>query len=331
MFTKNNSSSTQTSCSRCKGTIIFDVHTDERICNKCGVVMPACDELLHSNTCTDTRRSDQQPTTESLANLMMYELSLPTFIDQRNVDASGKQIRDPQLEKMRRLNKITLANDNKMRNMNKAIREIRRITEVLGIKLTVAERATYIYKKAFCQGLIKGRSINGIVAAAIYVACKEMETPHSIDDIEAVMGGLSKKNVLRYYKMLLKCMRLNPSLPSPLAYISKISERTGLSGMTERKALEILFKVGTDSLLSGKKPVSIAAAALYLAALQNNERTTQLRIALATDLTTITIRKRCADIMQILKSKEPKSVNDNAEKPEMDTKCLEVIQVPVPK
>lgn len=330
MFTKNNSDLTRTSCALCDGKLIFDTQTDERICSKCGVVMPACDEMLHSTTCMETK-NQQQTTTELVTNLMMYELSLPSVIGHRDVDATGKQIKNPQFEKMRRLNRMTFGNDNKTRNMSKAIGEIRRITDILGMKMVVAERATYIYKKAFCQGLIKGRSISGIAAAAIYVACKEMETPHSIEDIEKLVEGLTKKNVMRYYKMLLKCMKINQNLQSPLLYISKISERAGLSGKTERSAVGILSKISTDPLLSGKKPISVAAAALYLAAVNNNEHTTQLRIALTTNLTTITIRKRCSDIIQILKSQAPRLAGkEETTDSENELECLEAIQVPVP-
>lgn len=283
----------------CSGTLIFDVHTDERVCNGCGVVIPACDELLHNVTCTQEKNIDRQPIAESLANNMMYEISLPTVIGERNVDANGKHIRNSSFDRMRRLDRITLANDNKIRNLSRAIREIRRITEILGLKTSVAERAAYIYRKAFGLGLIRGRSISGIAAASIYIACKEFETPHSIYDIEKIVDGLGKKNVLKYHKMLLKVMKINLGLPSPISHISKIAERTGLSGRIERRAVEILVKVSSNSLLAGKKPVSIAAAALYLASIQTKQ-TTQLRIAIATDLTTITIRKRCNEIMQIL-------------------------------
>lgn len=287
--------------------------------------MPACDEFLHDVTCNKTT---QQTSVESLTSNMMYEISLHTFIGEKNVDANGKKIQNFHVEKMRKLDKLTLANDNKVRNLNKAIREIRRITEILGLKSSVAERATYIYKKAFGQGLIRGRSISGIVAAAVYVACKEMAIPHSIDDVERLLEGINKKNVLQYYKMLLKCMNIKLGLPNPITHISKIAERTGLSGKTERKALEILSKVGTNSLLAGKKPISIAAAALYLASLHTKEHTTQLRIALATDLTTITIRKRCVDIMQILDAKPVPLEEDHniIEIPE-NTQCSEPIPV----
>ncbi len=273
---------------------------DERVCNGCGIVMPACDEFLHSNTCSQVKGNRMQPVAESLSNNMMYEITLHSFIGQRNVDACGKQIAGFHMDRMRKLDRMTLSNDNKMRNLNKAIREIRRITEILGLKTMVAERAAYIYRKAFGLGLIRGRSISGIAAASIYIACKELEIPNSVCDIENLMVGLSKKNILRYHKILLKVMKINLNLPSPVVYVSKIAERTGLSGKIERRALEILSRVCTSSSLAGKKPISIAAAALYLASIQTKERTTQLRIAIATDLTTITIRKCCNEIKQIL-------------------------------
>jgi transcription initiation factor TFIIB len=333
MYIKNIPDTIQKSCQVCQGTLVFDVHADESICSKCGIVFPACDEFLHYNTCTKANDVGLQPVAESLTNTMMYEISLPTFIGEKNIDSSGRQIRNYHIDKIRRLDKFTLANDNKMRNLNKAVREIRRITEILGMKTLIAERAAYIYRKAFGQGLIRGRSISGIAAAAIYVACKENDIPFSADNIEKMIDGLSKKNILRYYKMLLKCMKISLNLPSPLAHIAKIAERTGLSVKTERKAIEILAKVSTNSLLCGKKPISIAAAALYLASLGTCEHTTQLRIAMATDLTTITIRNRCSDIKKILRDEKSvellKAKEPATDSQEMNSECLKVIQMPI--
>jgi transcription initiation factor TFIIB len=62
------------------------------------------------------------------------------------------------------------------------MREIRRIIEILGIGAPVAEWSAYIYRKALDKGLIKGRSIAGIVAATIYVACKDTGTARSRHD-----------------------------------------------------------------------------------------------------------------------------------------------------
>jgi hypothetical protein len=70
-----------------------------------------------------------------------------------------------------------------------------------------------------------------------------------------------------------------------------------------RKVLEILALVGDNALLSGKNPVSLAAAAsLYLATIETSEYMTQLRIAIAADVSTVTVRKRCLEIIQLVKA-----------------------------
>jgi transcription initiation factor TFIIB len=187
------------------------------------------------------------------------------------------------------------------------------MTEILGLKMLIAERASYIYKKAYDQGLIRGRSISGIAAAAIYVACKEIDIPHSIEDIKSLLENVSKKNILRYYKILLKQVKHDVGLSNPVIHLSRISKQARLSGKTERRAISILSKVGTDPILIGKKPISIAAAALYLASLQTKECTTQLRIAIASDLTTITIRKRCTEMKSILEKSKPQIITESIE------------------
>ncbi len=96
-------------------------------------------------------------------------------------------------------------------------------------------------------------------------------------------------------------MKIHVPLPAPSNSISRIADKARLSERTVRKALEILAQVGDSALLSGKNPVSLAAASLYLATIETSEYTTQLRIAIAADVSTVTVRKRCLEIIQLVK------------------------------
>lgn len=286
-------------CPSCKGKIILDYEKNEKICSNCGIIVNAFhgfDEINRREFFSNVENFEQEPT-----SLMMYNISLPTIIDKKNVDASGKHIASsPEMERLRRLDRFLISKDSKTRNLSKATREIQRITEILGLNSLVAERANYIYKKALNQKLIRGRSITGIVIATIYIACKDMGVPFMIEKIEELAENCNKKSIMRYYKLLLKQMKISVSVPIPTQHISRIATRAKLSGKTERKAFDILSIIEGEPSLSGKKPVSLAAAALYLASLHNNEHTTQLRIAIAAELTTITIRKRYLEILEIL-------------------------------
>ncbi|SMH71420.1 transcription initiation factor IIB [Candidatus Nitrosotalea okcheonensis] len=300
--------SDDTTCPSCKGKLVSDLDRGERICSHCAIVI---DERFHSansgNMDFFSTYRESESTNEQTSQ-MMYHVGLPTLIGKKNVDAFGKQIHGhSEMENLRRLNKFTISNDSKTKNLNKAIREIRRISEMLGISHSVAERASYIYRKALNKKLIRGRSITGIVAATIYIACKDAGILFPIDRVESLHENCSRKNVIHYYKLLLREMKMNTCVSDPAQYVSKISIKARVSGKTERRALEILSQIEGDPGLSGKKPVSLAAASLYLATLQIGEHVTQLRIAVASELTTITIRKRCSEIDQILKQKTNQS------------------------
>lgn len=285
-------------CTVCNGRLVSDLDNAEKICSLCGIVTKDYHTSYYNETGLSTTNITKidEPT-----SLMMYEIGLPSKIDSKNVDVNGKHFHNPQIEKLRKLNKFTISDNSKTKNLNKAIGEIRRITEIMGFNTLIAERASYIYRKILNKGMIRGRSITGIASATIYVACEEMNIPFSINKIVELVGNSTKKSITQYYKFILRQLDMNIGVVGPSHSISKIAKKAGLSVKTERKALEILEKVYGDPMLSGKKPVTLAAAALYLASFQTKEHTTQLRIAIASELTTITIRKRSVELSQILK------------------------------
>ncbi len=305
-------------CIVCSGQLISDPDTGEEVCGSCGIVARENLEQAAERRAFTLEEMDKRYRTGEPASLMMYDMGLSSFIDNKNIDANGKQIQGySEIDRLRRLNKITVSNNSKTKNLNKAMREIRRITEILGIGTPVAERAAYIYRKALEKELIKGRSITGIVAATIYIACKDTGTPRSIHEIQEVIGNADRKNIAYYYKFLLREMKIHVPLPMPSNSISRIADKARLSEKTVRKALEILALVGDNAMLSGKNPVSLAAASLYLATIETSEYTTQLRIAIAADVSTVTVRKRCLEIIQLVKAANsqllPKSIEKSQE------------------
>jgi transcription initiation factor TFIIB len=302
-------------CLVCSGHLICDPESGEEICGSCGVVARENLELSAERRAFTLEEMDKRYRTGEPASLMMYDMGLSSFIDNKNIDANGRQIHAySEIDRLRRLNKITVSNNSKTKNLNKAMREVRRITEILGIGTPVAERAAYIYRKALEKGLIKGRSITGIVAATIYIACKDTGTPRSIQEIQEVIGNTDRKNISYYYKFLLREMKIHVPLPMPSNSISRIADKARLSEKTVRKALEILALVGDNTLLSGKNPVSLAAASLYLATIETSEYTTQLRIAIAADVSTVTVRKRCLEIIQLVKEDNSQLLSKSIEK-----------------
>jgi len=232
---------------------------------------------------------------------MMYYVSLPARIDSRDVDARGKHISEVgDMNRLRRLNNMTIARDSNRRNLTRAATEIQRIGGSLSAGQGVVERAYEIYRRVIEEGSGRRRSIVGLAEAAVYLACKEGGVPRSAEEIEHTADLHDRKSIRHYSKVLMKGAGLRIASPDPASEVSRIASRAGLGGITESRAIKILEKVKDDALLAGKRPISIAAAALYLAASQTSQYTTQIRIAFAAGITTITLRRRATEISRLL-------------------------------
>jgi transcription initiation factor TFIIB len=87
----------------------------------------------------------------------------------------------------------------------------------------------------------------------------------------------------------------------PLTYVSKVAEATGISGKTQGHAIEILREAKRKRATAGKDPMGLAAAALYIASLQDDEKKTQKDIAEAAGVTEVTVRNRYKTLKRQLK------------------------------
>jgi transcription initiation factor TFIIB len=286
-------------CGECRAALVTDFETGEQICAGCGTVSRNDDSTYSAIYGTPTARLGSVMGDENSS--MMYYVSLPARIDSRDVDARGKHITEVgDMNRLRRLNNMTIASDSNRRNLTRAASEIQRIGASLSAGQGVVERAYEIYRRVIEEGSGRRRSIVGLAEAAVYLACKEGGVPRSAEEIEHTADLHDRKSIRHYSKVLMKGAGLHIASPDPASEVSRIASRASLGGVTERRAIQILEKVKNDSLLAGKRPISIAAAALYLAASQTSQYTTQIRIAFAAGITTITLRKRATEISGLL-------------------------------
>ena len=76
----------------------------------------------------------------------------------------------------------------------------------------------------------------------------------------------------------------------PSEFVSKIGTTVGLSEKAKRDALGILSNVQNMGITDGKNPVSLAATAIFLSGILNEEKITQDKISDASGVSTVTIR-----------------------------------------
>jgi transcription initiation factor TFIIB len=308
-------------CSVCGSLPITDNFTGELVCSSCGVVIKERVETMspewRSFSPADDRSRGGFP-----SSLLIHDTGLSTFIGTANGPAqTSEQSGDQEdsskdskssvyvhkascpipVNRLRKLNAMSVSSAPVSRNLKKATWEMNRICSALGLSWQVAERSAYFYRKALQKNLIKGRSIAGFVAAAIYLACKERMIPRTIEEVSKA-ADVDRPFATHCYKILVGEMHIEPPITDPFRNITKISARAGIEERVSRRAREILSSVASHTAVMGKNPLVLAAAALYLATVEHKLDITKTMIADAAEVSTISLRKRLADITRALES-----------------------------
>ena len=292
-------------CPRCgKGPMIVDSASGEMFCANCGfVVKEKIEETGPEWNAATQEEREQRARTGSPTSITMHDMGLATVIGRPNRDATGRSLSSATrstMDRLRTWDSRSQVHASMDRNLRQAFSELDRFAEKLAVHQSVIEKAAYIYRKALERGLLRGRSITETIAASLYAACRETETPRTLKDI-ASASNVKKKDVARSYRLLLREMDIRMPVADPIKAIARIASRAELSEKTKRKAMEILRKAGELEALTGKDPMGLAAAALYIACTLEGEAKTQKDLARAGEITEVTIRNRYRGLRSALK------------------------------
>jgi transcription initiation factor TFIIB len=189
------------------------------------------------------------------------------------------------------------------RNLKLALAELKRVSSYLKLPSSVVEDSSEIYRNAVQRGLVRGRSMESVVAGTLYAACRRHEVPRTLDEL-ATASGIDKKEIGRTYRFITRELGIRILPSNPVDYLPRFSSALKLSAKTQSKAVEILEKAQEEELTSGRGPTGIAAAALYVAALINTEKRTQREVADVAGVTEVTIRNRYKELLKELKLEE---------------------------
>ncbi len=319
-------------CARCgKDAVVTDGSTGERFCGICGFVI---NERIEDSG--PERRSfskdehDDRSRTGGPSSLAIHDMGLATMIGRDNKDATGKPLSTSMkstIIRLRTWDGRSQVNESQERNFRQAFSELSRMKDKLALPDAVVEKTAYIYRKAVEKNLARGRSIPGLISAAMYLACRDTGTPRTLNEV-ARQINIKRKDVSRCYRLLLKELDLKMPVLDPIKCMSRISSQAGLSEKVKRRALTILEDANRLEITAGKDPMGLAAAALYLSCVINKEDTTQKVIAMAAGVTEVTIRNRCKGLRELLNIKMPYKLNLRLDCPEKSMNSI--IQMATP-
>ncbi|MGO8805387.1 MAG: transcription initiation factor IIB [Candidatus Bathyarchaeia archaeon] len=283
-------------CPECtSNNLVHDGGTGETICGDCGLVL--YEQMLDKGPEWRAFTQEEKASRSRVGMPTSYSINdkgLSTTISQIDRDAFGRKLPMSTRLQMWRLRKWQIrsrVHSSIDRNLSQAMSELERLSSKVSVPRSTKEKSAIIYRKALDKGLIRGRSINSIMAASLYAACRNNGASRSLHEI-AEASLVDEKDVARCYRLLLKELDFHMPVADPLTYVSKIAEKNGISGKTQGAAITILADAKRKRFSAGKDPMGMAAAALYIACLQSNEKITQKDMADAAGVTEVTVRNR---------------------------------------
>jgi len=280
-----------------------DYDSAEVACMECGHVlsMRIADRGPEWRAFTSEQR-EKRSRTGAPTTYTIHDKGLSTMIDWHDRDIYGKKFstsQKAQIYRLRKWHRRIRVSDAMERNLAFALSEITKIASNLSLPRSTFETASVIYRKAAKERLVRGRSINGISAASVYIACRQSGLARTLEEV-AKASKVGRREIGRCYRFLVK--ELNYLIPPVRAnqYVSKFSNQLAMQGNTEEIANKILVMARDLRLTSGRGPTGIAAAASYIAAVLVGERRTQREIAEIAKVTEVTIRNRYKELVDTM-------------------------------
>ena len=294
-------------CSECSSrNLIYDEKRGERHCEDCGVVLEQhiLDQSAEwRNFDQDGMKTNRSRVGAPTSNLL-HDKGLSTDIDWMDKDYSGAPLKTnrSQMYRMRKWQRRARVKGSKERNLSTALTQITYLCSKLKLSRSVQERAADIYRRALDADLVRGRSIDSMVCAVIFIANQLLGTARTVDDIARV-SRIGPKEIGRTYRDVKRKLLIRTPVPTPTIYVDRFCNELGLTPKIQKNAYEIINRAEELEMNHGKSPCGVAAAAIYIASQTQGQPRTQREIADVTNVTEVTIRNRYKQLIKSLNIK----------------------------
>jgi transcription initiation factor TFIIB len=286
-------------------TAITDPESGEIICSSCGMVISDnVQDYTHQEWRAFTPEEvKSKARTGAPTSLSRYDRGLSTIIGRADRDASGQKIdsvMQSTFERLRTWDARMKLDSSSAKSLWQAFSQLNILKDKLGLSDTIVEKTAYIYRKAQQRGIVRGRTIIGVLAAALYIACKETGTPRTLKDI-AIASNIRRKDIARNCRLLINELDIKVPITDPMKCIVRIANSAEISEISKRHAINIMCEVIKRGIPAGKDPMGLAATVLYLSCKKIGEYRTQVDMAKAAGVTEVTIRNRFKDLTKNFK------------------------------
>jgi len=277
-------------CPECDGDLRTE--DDETVCEDCGLVV-ATDRIDRGPEWRSFDDDDTNPErTGAPLTRSRHDRGLSTEIGPTR--AKGRKRR--RFARLRRQHDRTKIRSKRERNQVYAFTEVRRMVGALELPEHVRDRACELFRSAQEASLLRGRSIEGFAAAAVYAACRDSGIARTVEEIVEVSKADRAEHDAAFSAMNRELgLPIGPTAPAE--YIPRFASRLDVPPGVERRAMRLAARARDEGIDVGRDPSGVAAACLYTAARRTDDvELTQAEAAAVADVTPVTLRNTYTDL-----------------------------------
>lgn len=287
-------------CPECGASLLMrDQEHAEVVCTTCGLVVATklADRGPEWRAFTPEQQA-KRPRSGAPSTLTVHDKGLSTHIDWRDIRGSSPE-KAAQLHRLRRWQNRSRVASATERKLAAVLSEMHRMAAPLNLPKNILETAALIYRNAIKKRLTRGKSTQGMVASALYLACRRCRLVRTLEELSQA-SGINKLEVARNYRFLVKELDYFVPPVRRSQHVTRLSNQLELSGKVEGVTHNILEAATGLKLTSGRGVKSVAAAAGYIACRLVGEYRTQREFAEAADITEVTVRNRYKEMLERL-------------------------------
>lgn len=268
----------------------------DMVCGNCGLVLG--DRIVDTRSewrtfSNDDQNSDDPSRVGDADNPLVEDNQLDTMISYGQPGSNlGKNLNRLQHK----------SNDKKDTALQSAYSKIAQMCEAFLLPKMVQDAAKEAYKLVYEDKKLKGKSQESIMAAAIFIACRHSGVARTFKEIWA-LTSVPKKEIGRTFKIMEKLLlsagvklthTTNEDFSSAQTSAEDLMRRfcshLGLPSQVTKASEYIARKAKEEGTLAGRSPISIAAAAIYMASSLYCQNVTATKIAEKTGVSDGTIK-----------------------------------------
>lgn len=165
------------------------------------------------------------------------------------------------------------------RTLMQAFRDISNWCDQFSLPKTISDIAKQLFKRSDEEKLLRGKSIEAVIAACIFIACRQAHVPRTFREI-CILTHVPKKTLGQCYKTLEKAFNLanvgdsrqsNNSEPSgkatnPEDLLPRYCNKLALAHNIQSMCSDIIVRGRELGFVGGRSPVSIAGGAILFTA-----------------------------------------------------------------